>query len=149
MDIYIGKPKLGLILRTPTKWEPKQDMKPNEVTHRANWNTRASDPTGTWEDLNAYATAWSREYAGEQKGSKGGNITTTKSPYLSAHGNGGEALIGESRLIAATRRRLEALCRAFRQDDQAGIAALRKQTQEHVHGGLGERNANRKHPGGG
>ena len=130
--------ELGLILRTPTKWEPKQDMKPNEDTHRTIWNTRESDDAGTWGALNAHAILWSREYAGEQKGSKGGNTTAMKSPYLAAHGNGGEALVGESRLIAATRRRLEAFCRAFRQDDQECIAALRKTTQEHVHGGMGE-----------
>ena len=34
--------------------------------------------------------------------------------------------MGEARLIAATRRRLEALCTAFRQDDPGGILALRK-----------------------
>ena len=48
MDTYIGKPKMGLILRTPTKWEPKQDMKPNEDTHRATWDNRESVGVGIW-----------------------------------------------------------------------------------------------------
>ena len=76
--------------------------------------------------MNTHAISWSREHAGEQKGTKGGKTDTKKSPYPTAHGNGGETLVGESRLIAATRRRLEALVRAFRQDDQEGIKALQK-----------------------
>ena len=65
--------------------------------------------------MNAYATEWSREYAGEQHGSKRGKHRHHQEPIPSGARQRGEALLGESRLIAATRRRLEALCRAFRQ----------------------------------
>ena len=57
---------------------------------------------------------------------KGSMWQKSKSPYPQAHGNGGEALIGEARLIAATRQRLEALRRAYRTVDEAGITALRR-----------------------
>ena len=48
LDIHIGKPKMGLILRTLTKWEPKPDMKPNEDAHRATWDNRVSAGVGSW-----------------------------------------------------------------------------------------------------
>ena len=88
MDLHTGKPKLGLILRTPTKWEPKQDTKPNEQVHRTKWESRGPRIRGIWEELNSYAE-WSREFAGEQHWSQGGNIASIKSPYPQTHGNGG------------------------------------------------------------
>ena len=126
LDIHIGKPRLGLILRTPTKWEPKLENKPDEATHRAKWDSRNPEGANTWGVLNEHAVLWAREHAGEQKGGKGGKTDTRKSPYPEAHGNGGEVLVGEAKLIAATRRRLEALVRAFRQDGEPCINALRK-----------------------
>ena len=40
------------------------------------------------------------------------------------HGNGGEALIGEAMLLAATRRILEALIKAHRNQDDHAIKTL-------------------------
>ena len=80
--------------------------KPGGNEHRTRWEARPHGNTERWGELNQFASEWSREYAGEKHGTKGTDVTEIKSSYPQAHGNGGEALIGEARLIAATRRRL-------------------------------------------
>ena len=55
IDLQHGKPTIGLILRTPSKWEPRQDTKPDEMEHRAQWEGRRPGHTRKWEELHNFA----------------------------------------------------------------------------------------------
>ena len=48
LDLQDGKPKQGMIIRTPSKWEPNQESKPRENEHKTRWEARPPGNTDKW-----------------------------------------------------------------------------------------------------